>query len=312
MKGISTRSGLNTKRKGLIGAALFLCLWIMDGQAQAELRADSNHVETGNPLRLVLQVPLSAGRPDSLDFSPWQAVLPQKNIIGHSDWQRDDQVYRMELRVLFFEEDTLQLAPLALPLTSGDTLFFPALDLVVSATPSPDDLNDMADIKDIHHEPVFWTDYLPWILGGLGIIALILLVAWWAKRRRMVRLLSRSIQIPAHERAMKKLEVLAQKNWPQQGKVKEHYAELTYILREYLEKRFDIPALESTTAETLKHLEKENLPESLPEALRDVLEQADLAKFARIAPPDSFHLEAIEIARNIISATLPAPTDPAA
>ncbi|MDX1909985.1 MAG: hypothetical protein SFV22_00795 [Saprospiraceae bacterium] len=311
MKGISTGSGQRTKRPGAVWALFFLCIWLSEARAQAQLRADSNHVETGNPLRLVLEIPLSAGRPDSLDFSPWQAVLPQKNIIAHSDWQRDDPVYRMELRVLFFEEDTLQLAPLALPLASGDTLFFPALDLVVSATPSPDDLNDMADIKDIHHEPVFWTDYLPWILGGLGIIALILLVAWWAKRRRMIRVQSRNIELPAHERALKKLEALAQKDWPRQGKVKEHYAELTFILREYLEKRFNIPALESTTAETLLYLQKEHLPESLPEALRDVLEQADLAKFARITPPESFHREALDIARNIISATTPAPPDPA-
>jgi hypothetical protein len=195
-------------------------------------------------------------------------------------------------------------------LSSGDTLFFPAFDLVVTATPSPDDLNDLADIKDIPREPVYWTDFLPWILGGAGVLAFIFLLFWWAKRKRITRMQSRSMEIPPHERALKKLALLEANDWIRQGKVKEHYAELTFILREYLEHRFGIPALESTTAETLQYLGGAPFTDTQRDLLGYVLEQADLAKFARITPTETFHAEAFDIARNLIAVTRPDTTEP--
>jgi len=96
---------------------------------------------------------------------------------------------------------------------------------------------------------------------------------------------------------------LVQKNRIMHGLVKEHYAELTFILREYLEKRFDVPALESTTDETVAKLEHREFPANLNRSLQGLLEQADLAKFAQWIPQASFHAKALEVARQIILET---------
>ena len=295
---ISTSRKLQTFGKFL--AFLFVAT---QAQAQVELRADSNYVETGNPFVLHLRFPATFGKPDSLSFSVWGNFIPQENIINQTEWQSEGGFFNKSLTALFFDEDSIELPPLPIVLPNGDTAYSNSLKIIVTATPSPDDLNDMAPIKDIHREPSHWTDYLPWILGVLGVLAIFGLLFWLAKRKTKSRVLSRTIETPPHELALKKLEVLARKKLINNGFVKEHYTELTFILREYLEKRFSIPALESTTDETLGYLKRSDFPSPLSQELQYLLEQADLAKFAKIIPPESFHAEALESSRKIILQT---------
>lgn len=290
---------------------LFTCLATTQGLAQASLSADSNHVETGNALILHLQYPAHLGKPtDTLKFNAWANQLPAENIVEQSDWvARENGVYGKDLTVLFFDEDSLQLPPLPIALRNGDTLLTNALDLVVKATPAPDDLNDMAPIKDIHPEPSDWTDYLPWILGVAAVMAVLYLFYVLINRRREARMRSRTLALPPHELALKKLEVLQQKNRISRGQVKEHYAELTDIIREYLEKRFAVPAQESTTYETVLRLKKAAFPQQWLQPLQELLEQADLAKFARVVPDDSFREYSFQLARNLVLETKPTNTE---
>jgi hypothetical protein len=287
------------------------CLAVLPSQAQVVLTADSSHVETGNPLNLYLLYPSHLGKPsDSLKFSGWEGFIPFENIVEQSNWIADEKGYfSKKLTVLFFDEDTLSLPPLNIPLRNGDTLQTNTLDLVVKATPAPDDLNDMAPIKDIHREASDWTDYLPWVMGVLAVLALLWLFYTLALRRQKARLLSRSMALPPHELALKKLDALKQKNRIAAGQVKEHYAELTDILREYLEKRFEIPALESTTHETVQALQGLEFPNPLIAPLQQLLEQADLAKFARSIPEESFYESSFSLARQLILDTQPITLD---
>ncbi|MFN0037792.1 MAG: hypothetical protein ACKVUS_22240 [Saprospiraceae bacterium] len=295
----------STSRKfqtfGKLGALL---LFALQAQAQAELRTDSNHVETGNPLQMQLRLPVDLGKPDSLNFAAWGDALPAQNIVAETDWDTDGQFFSKTFTALFFDEDSLLLPALPIALPSGDTAYTQPLEIIVTATPSPDDLNDMTPIKNIHREPTRWTDYLPWVLGFLGTLGLLALLFWLAHRKRKANLDSPTIFIPPHKIALKKLDALAQKQLTANGFVKEHYAELTFILREYLEKRFGIPALESTTEETLGYLENRDFPAQLRHTLRHILEQSDLAKFAKIIPSETFHKESFNISRKIILDTV--------
>lgn len=280
--------------------AVVLFLSSLSIPAQVELRADSNRVETGNPLVLHLRIPAELNTPDSLDFEVWSKVLPVQNMIAQTEWRKEGQFFSKTITALFFDEDTLQIPELPIALQNGDTVFANPLQILVTATPAPDDLNDMAPIKDIHREPSHWTDYLPWILGGLGVLALLGLLFWWVNRTPKYNIQSRNISTPPHELALKKLDALAKKQLIASGLVKEHYAELTHLLREYLDRRLGVRTLESTTPETLKQLDASACPEALLQTLRTLLEQADLAKFAKTNPPDSFHSEAMVLARKII------------
>ncbi len=272
-------------------------------QVEGLAQLDSNIAETGNPFTVHLLTPDGAGKPLQVDFSAWDTVLPKQNILAQSVAVNQGERYQIDLTCITFDADTLLLPPLTIHLAGGKTALTNPLELVVLATPTPTDLNDMAALKDIRHEPVHWMDYLPWVVGVLGIVLLIFLANRWWQRRQQPGSRSQEIAMPAHLLAQKKLDVLAKKRLWQAGQVKLYYAELTFILREYLQRRYQIPALESTTEETLGYLQKKDFPEHLRYPLAETLIQADLAKFAKSTPPEPFHEQALQQAQLLIKST---------
>ena len=63
---------------------------------------------------------------------------------------------------------------------------------------------------------------------------------------------------------------------------------LSRILREYIENRYFLKALEMTTSEMLAVLENDGLYKKIGETVQEVLTNSDLVKFARHIPKDSF------------------------
>jgi hypothetical protein len=109
-------------------------------------------------------------------------------------------------------------------------------------------------------------------------------------------------------------------------RVKAHYSRLTDILRPYLERRFGFPAVDLTTAEILEAVAARldgprgaAVPPPAPsperDELRRLLEESDLVKFARFAPPPAIAEGAIDRAADFVRATaarFPAATAPPA
>jgi len=291
----------------LSALCLLLLLSPLQAQVEATAQVDSNIAETGNPFIIHLASPMAAGKPLKIDFSAWDSILPRQNILSQSEVNNLGNQYGIDLRCIAFDADTLSLPPLTIQLAGGQTAMTTPLEMVVIATPASSDLNDMAELKDIRHEPVWWSDYLPWALGIIGLLVLVFVLAWLWKRSQIQGSQSRAMEMPPYELARKKLEVLAKKKLWQSGQVKPYYAELTFILREYLQKRYHIPALESTTEETLAHLQKQDFPAALQQPLAETLVQADLVKFAKSMPPDAFHDQALHYVQTLVEATRQVP-----
>lgn len=305
------RKNATTRRRPIIGGLLCCILFLFGGsslQAQVSAELDSNYAETGNPFIVHLRVMPQAGKPGQVDFSAWDSVVPEQNILFQSEWTPHGDTLGKDLTLVFFDADTILLPPLDVRLNGKGTFQTNPLQVVILATPAPDDLVDMKAIKDIHREPAWWTDYLPWILAIGGFVALVLLGAWLIDRAKMKReklALSRSVGMPPHELALKKLDVLVQKNLWDKGLYKEYCAELTFIVREYLEKRYGIPALESTTDEILQQLKKTDCPGYILPPLKEMLQHTDLVKFAKALPPEGFREQAMSLARTLIAKTRP-------
>lgn len=278
----------------------------LSAQSAAMLQVDSSQVETGNPYVLHLSVPGNK-TPDSLNFGPWLSFFDPKNLVSQTPWRRSGGQYSSDVTVVFFDADSLSLPPLGITFNDADTVFTNPLKIVVYPTPSPDDPADMAPIKNISQEPVLWTDYLPIALSVVVGIAVLWLLFWWISRRKQIRLRSQSISLSSHALALKKLGVLAQKALWRSDAVKEHCAELTFILREYLEKRYEVPALESTSEELLSRLKSTDFPMELRPDLENILAQADLAKFAKAIPPEEFYLYSLDFAQALVTQTIPPP-----
>ena len=89
----------------------------------------------------------------------------------------------------------------------------------------------------------------------------------------------------------------------EKGKVKEYQTELTFVIREYLENRFDIQALESTTSEVIADLEDKDFDTKQASTLSRILQIADLVKFAKATPSAELHESFLDDAENFVSET---------
>ena len=162
--------------------------------------------------------------------------------------------------------------------------------------PNVDLKKGIADIKKPFEAPVTFKEIAPWILGAILLGAIIFLIIYMiSRKRRNMPLFQRAEKpkLPAHIIALQELDKLKGEQLWQHDKVKEYYTSLTDILRVYIEERFDVPAMEQTTFEILTDFkEKKSLLDADSyKGLKDILELADLVKFAKLTPlPDDNHI----------------------
>ena len=113
--------------------------------------------------------------------------------------------------------------------------------------------------------------------------------------------------VPPYEKAMEQLAVLKQRQLCEKGQEKTYYTELTEILRQYLEGRFGINAMEMTTPQ-IKRAVRATVPaEAAPGLMNEVLEMADYVKFAKMRPLPEDNVRAFEQAIKFVENTRPAP-----
>ena len=147
----------------------------------------------------------------------------------------------------------------------------------------------MYHIKEIKNEPYLFSDYLNYFWGLLLLLAVIAVILYFVLRDKPTEeeLISR---IPPFDAAKIRLKELDQKELLTQNKIKLYYVELTDIVRTFIERELNIPALESTTDELLETItdfnssSNLNIPKETLTKLQKLLQEADLVKFAKSKP----------------------------
>ncbi|MDP3314123.1 hypothetical protein [Lutibacter sp.] len=162
--------------------------------------------------------------------------------------------------------------------------------LINVATVKVDTLKQkMFEIKAIKSEPKTFDDYKPLLWWILLILAIIAIALYFILRKKKVKEIP-VIYIAPIQEAMQRLKELDEKQLLQQNKIKLYYTELTEIVRTYIEKETHIPALESTTNELIETIIDFNSSSNLGISkntiieLKEVLQSADLVKFAKSKP----------------------------
>lgn len=168
------------------------------------------------------------------------------------------------------------------------TPLFPLLVKPFNINPDDEKLND---IKPILQMPFSWKTFFKWTAIVLLVLALVAGIVYilvkYVFKKKIPLVKSKEEIIPPHIIAIQELDkIKAEKLW-QQGKVKEYYSAITDVIRVYLERRFDIPALEMTTHELVKLISTN--PETLPikDTLSELLHLSDIVKFAKYIPLNS-------------------------
>lgn len=147
----------------------------------------------------------------------------------------------------------------------------------------------MHHIKEIKNEPYLFSDYLNYFWGLLLLLAVIGVILYFVLRDKPTEeeLISR---IPPFDAAKIRLKELDQKELLSQNKIKLYYVELTDIVRTFIERELNIPALESTTDELIETItdfnssSNLNIPKETLLKLQKLLQEADLVKFAKSKP----------------------------
>ena len=268
------------------------------GKASASI--DSSTILIGDHVHLTIEYTLPAH--SQLQWPVFKDTLSQNielvesgKIDTVSKGSSGELKLKQILTITCFDSGSFVIPPI--PITNqfkGDTTTYiaytQALNLNVN-TVAVDTTQAIKDIKAPMTSPITLMEILPWVLGGiilLAVIALVIYVIVRRKKNKPVFARSAAPPLPAHIQALNALETLRQERLWQQGKVKEYQSRISEILREYISNRYHIGAPEMITPEVISHLEalKAITPDDLKRC-RMVLELSDMVKFAKFIPiPD--------------------------
>lgn len=298
---------------GIRFLGIFVCViqgLTLTGQVRVEARLDTNFMLIGDRNKLYIkaitrpEVSLSALDISKIDTSG------KVEWMGESVWKESGPgSFSNEVLFTVFDSGQYVLSPVPVVFLFSnvpDTVFSEVLTFQV--TNPPFDSLGLEDIKPIFIEPRNWEDNLHYFYA---LVALLLLGLWWWWSRRPKKhstpIVPPEIEMPPHTYALQQLEGLRQSRLWQKGDLKVYYSQLTFILREYLERRFNFPALESTTDEIIENLRMLLLEKSVETDAIRALQTADLVKFAKAKPPAETHEQWIDRVADFVQKTVPAP-----
>ncbi|HLO57156.1 MAG TPA: hypothetical protein VK179_00290 [Bacteroidales bacterium] len=189
-------------------------------------------------------------------------------------------------------------------ITVFDTGYFeiPALPFAVSSDNRKDTLSTLPvgfqmlsvkadstirDIKGIYREPIGIREVAPFALG-LFILALAtwLLIRWLKKRKKKEPVFyhHQVIQEPASIIALRDLEKLQNEKPWLNNRIKYFHIRISEILRAYIERQYDMAAMEQTTDEIVDTFRSKKIDTHETKKLEAILRLADYVKFAKVIP----------------------------
>jgi LPXTG-motif cell wall-anchored protein len=145
-----------------------------------------------------------------------------------------------------------------------------------------------------------------WVLAGVLLIAAAAALWFYFRKRKkpeFVVIEAPKPVVPPHVLALEKLHSLKDKKLWQQDQAKQYHIELTDIVREFLEQRYQIRAMEQTSEEIFASLRPLELSEQNRNRLRQMLMLADLVKFAKATPLNTDNEQSMDNAIDFVKET---------
>ncbi|OGV18541.1 MAG: hypothetical protein A3J84_04600 [Ignavibacteria bacterium RIFOXYA2_FULL_37_17] len=165
---------------------------------------------------------------------------------------------------------------------------------------------DIRDVKDPLKLPLNWL-----LISAIVVIILLLLgllyylYRRYKKKRELKENILPEIKIPPHEIALAHLHEIEGKKFWQNGFVKQFHSDVTEIVRQYFEDRFNFRALEMTSAEILAVLSYMEEGKKIVQSSDNFFGNADLVKFAKFEPMPKVNDEMMNQAYEIVNQTIP-------
>jgi hypothetical protein len=291
--------------KYLMQIIILSCLFIFFAPAtkaqkiKATARLDSANILIGDQVKFFLEV----DHPKSIEveFPNVPDTIKQKievlNRSAPDTFLLKDESYQKQIQsflITCFDSGSYRIPPYWFKINfKGRIDSIPSNGVTLNVHTMPvDTARGPTDIKMPYGAPLTLKEVTPYILGIMLLGAIIFFIVYSIKRKKAnkpIFSLPQKPREPAHIIALRELDRIKNEKLWQQGKIKEFYSEVTETLRKYIEHRFEIPAMEKTSDETLEsfRFRRDLIDEKSFDNLSQLLKLADLVKFAKYKPlPD--------------------------
>lgn len=274
---------------------------------------DTNHIRIGEPIQLTLQAIYDTAL--QVEWPVFESAVQSFPLIEAGERKQTTEgskhLIQANYSITAFDTGFVVLAPIAFgfyeadePVT--DSLYTEPLlirvDFVAIDTTQP-----YKPIKAPYNAPMTWREWLPYIAVPLMLVALGLIIWYLYKRQQnkpeTVVAPPKPPAEPPHVVALRELQAIEGEGLWQAGQYKAYHDRVSTVLRTYVEHRFQLEALESTTGELIMAFAKVPIPRLQVEQLREVLTIADLAKFAKVEPTPEENTKSLALARNFVLVT---------
>lgn len=242
------------------------------------------------------------GKVEVVSVTPIDTTTPDKNNPGMI--QHHQQIFISAYDSGYFAIPGFKFV---LNNDSNNVLFTETLLLEVHTVPTDTSATKIKDIKTIFNEPFNWKWYINYLYWGIGlvvfILAIILITRYYTKRNLNKIVEPEKPKIPAHITALASLEKIKSEQVWKEGQVKEYYSSISETIRLYIEERYNVHALESTTDEIMTAFRTQVVDQESKNKLQQLLQLSDLVKFAKLAPIESEHNFTLQNAFDFVNGT---------
>ncbi|MBU1937148.1 hypothetical protein KKG05_07075 [bacterium] len=272
--------------------------------ATLETKLEPASARIGDLLQLKVTIKDGAGAKIEWPHFLSDSLAFQLISIDSSGMLPQERIFNLAL----YDTGTYLLPPLPVILHSAnsrETLFTKHTQVEIVSV-LPDTASVPQPIKAPRSLPWTIRDMLawaPWLVGLLLIAAAIYFYRKYQKQKQPEKYQAPEIILPAHELALRELIALRDRKYPERGMLREFYTEISEILRRYMERRYEFPALEMTTWDLEHELSRERYPQILMYQGLPILRESDLVKFAKYLPEWQNCAEHLESAFKIVQAT---------
>jgi hypothetical protein len=289
---------------------LFLTLSLQAQDVRLSVKADRQNISIGD--WITLHVEVSGTKDLAVTWPSFHEALKDFEFVkqGEPKTVTNDQntTSAIDVVVTKFDEGKYTIPALTIQYKTSKnsgTLQSNPITIGVAGV-KVDTSKDIKDIKPPLSLGISWQEILPYLLGAIAAILLIWLINYIRRKRKKGENIYQP-QVPsrpAHETALEALRKLeAEKLW-QQGGIKEYHSRVSDIIRTYIEQTLSINAMEMTTdlilaANQIKALNQRNKNE-----LQELLERADLVKFAKFQPLANEHEASMKNAVSFVESTM--------
>lgn len=280
-------------------------------------------MKMGDPIELKLVVKLSDK--SAISYEPFDkeinatrrkdsSQVKDNNVVLEIDGEFKDSTIRQgnkytwigSYSLIAWDTGKIVLPPLKITIEDSTYLFNEVSFTVISETIGvKDELFDIeegfADIPDKLTFVELLLKYWYFVAGGVILLVGLIFVLFRGKKKpkKLEKVMS------LKDRTLFAIDALDQQKMWADGKFKEHYSELSHIMRSYLSGRYGLNLLERTTFETKTLLLQKGLPADTVDTFMIILRQADMAKFANSTSDEMNLLKISLMSKQIVAETSP-------